>query len=374
MSAGGPLDIFFCGDVALGRGIDQVLEYPSRPNLYEPWVRDAREYVALAEAANGPIPRRASPSYPWGDALEVLARERPDARIVNLETSITTSEEPWPDKGIHYRMHPRNVACLTRFAVDVCVLANNHVMDWGYRGLAETLSTLDAAGLRHAGAGPDSRSARAPSIIEAGEANRVVVFAYGVESSGIPREWAATGERPGVRLLPDLARAGLDEVVADVEASRRPGDVVVASIHWGGNWGYGVPDAHRRFAHRLVEDAGVDLVHGHSSHHPLGIEVHRSRPILYGCGDFVNDYEGIRGYESFRGDLSLMYLASFDRATGDLLGLRMVPMAIRRFRLERASAADAELLASILAREGRELGTNVVFEPASGFLRLKGLP
>ena len=47
-----------------------------------------------------------------------------------------------------------------------------------------------------------------------------------------------------------------------------------------------------RFAHRLI-DAGVDVVHGHSSHHPRPIEVYRGKLILYGCGDTIDDYEGI---------------------------------------------------------------------------------
>jgi len=47
----------------------------------------------------------------------------------------------------------------------------------------------------------------------------------------------------------------------------------------------------------------VDIVHGHSSHHVKGIEVHRGKLILYGCGDFIDDYEGIKGYEAFRDDL-----------------------------------------------------------------------
>jgi poly-gamma-glutamate synthesis protein (capsule biosynthesis protein) len=146
--------------------------------------------------------------------------------------------------------------------------------------------------------------------------------------------------------------------------------VVVASIHWGGNWGYAVPAAHRRFAHALVEQCGVDVVHGHSSHHPLGIEVHQGRPILYGCGDFLNDYEGISGYEAYRGDLSLMYFLDVDPASGKLLRMVMVPMQMRRFRLNRASAKDARWLRDRLDRESRSLGCEVQ-AAADGNLELR---
>jgi poly-gamma-glutamate synthesis protein (capsule biosynthesis protein) len=128
-----------------------------------------------------------------------------------------------------------------------------------------------------------------------------------------------------------------------MRAVRRARDVVVVSVHWGGNWGYDVPPAHREFARRLIE-GGVDIVHGHSSHHPRPIEIYRDRLILYGCGDFINDYEGIPGYEEYRDDLVLMYFATVDVDTGRLVSLRMVPMQLHRFRPTRAAAADRRWL------------------------------
>ena len=173
-----------------------------------------------------------------------------------------------------------------------------------------------------------------------------------------------------MNLLPDLSPATLQQIAAQVEAVKRPADVVVASIHWGGNWGYAVPPAHQRFARGLIDRCGVDVVHGHSSHHPMGIEVYRGRPILYGCGDFLNDYEGIAGYEAYRGDLSLMYFLEVDPASGTLSRLRMVPMQTRRFRLHRASENDARWLRMRLDREGQPLGSQVEAGPG-GSLALR---
>lgn len=354
-----PLLLFLCGDVMTGRGIDQILRHPSGPVLYEHWVRDAGVYVELAEALNGPIPRPVDGRYIWGDALEELARRGPDVRIVNLETAVTHCGEHWPDKGINYRMHPDNASCLAEADIDVCVLANNHVLDWGYSGLAETLETLRELGIRQAGAGQTLAEAQAQALVDLGEKGRVIVFALGAASSGIPPEWCAAADRPGVALLPDLSRKTALEIGARVRQVRRDGDVVIASIHWGGNWGYHIPSQHRKFAHWLVEDAGVDLIHGHSSHHPKGIEVFRGKLILYGCGDFLNDYEGIRGYEEFRGDLSLMYFAALDPQSGCVRSLEMVPLQMHRFRLRRASAEDAEWLARILDRESRSTGAPI---------------
>lgn len=357
-STGEDTTLFLCGDVMTGRGIDQILPHPGAAYLFEAYMRSARGYVALAEQANGPIGRHVESGYVWGDAAAELERVRPAARIVNLETAVTRSDDAWPEKGIHYRMHPANTPCLTAAAIDCCVLANNHVLDWGYAGLAETLDALHRAGVRTAGAGGNAREAWAPAILELGPGRRVLVFAFGMESAGVPREWAASEDSAGVAFVEALSAAAVEAIGDRVRAVRRPGDLVVTSVHWGGNWGYAIPDAHRSFAHRLIDDADVDAVHGHSSHHPQGIEIHRGRPILYGCGDFLNDYEGIGGHASFRPELTLMYFPSFD-ATGRLTRFCATPMRIRRFRLERASASDALWLAALLTREGRALGTAV---------------
>jgi poly-gamma-glutamate capsule biosynthesis protein CapA/YwtB (metallophosphatase superfamily) len=351
-----PIRLFVCGDVMTGRGIDQILPHPGHPVLYEPYVRDAREYVRLAERVNGLIPRPVDEAYIWGDALAELARAGVDARIINLETSITSSEEAWPGKDIHYRMHPRNAGCLTVAHIDCCCLANNHVLDWGYPGLAETLQTLDEVGVAHAGAGRNAAEAAAPAVLEIAGKGRVLVFAFGSTTSGIPRAWGATRERPGVNLLADLSVATAERVAAEMRQLKRPGDVLIASIHWGSNWGYELPDEQVAFAHRLVE-GGVDLVHGHSSHHVRTVEVYRDHLILYGCGDFLNDYEGIGGYEAFRDDLRLIYLVTVDPGQGRLVEARLAPLRSKRLRLERASAADALWLRDLLNRLGTPSGT-----------------
>ena len=348
--------LFLCGDVMTGRGVDQVLPHPSDPRLYEPYMTSALAYVELAERANGPIPRPVDFAYVWADALAELERKRPAARIINLETSVTKSDD-YQAKGINYRMSPENVGCIAAAGIDCCALANNHVLDWGYAGLGETLEVLQEAGVKTAGAGRDIREAEAPAMLDVLGPGRVIVFAFGSVTSGIPRSWAAAENRPGVNLLDDLSERTVRRIADKVREVKRPDDIVVASIHWGANWGYEVPRRHAAFAHRLIDAAGVDVVHGHSSHHAKAIEVYRGKPILYGCGDFLNDYEGIAGHEAYRDDLALMYFVSIARPEGRLVGLDMTPLRIRNFRLNRASRDDARWLGDTLTREGRRFGT-----------------
>lgn len=354
----GGLSVLLCGDVMTGRGVDQILPRPGDPTLRESYLRDARRYVELAEAANGPIPSPVGFDWPWGDALDTAADLDPDVRVINLETSITRHDGFAPGKGIHYRMSPDNVACLTEFGPDVCTLANNHVLDFGRRGLADTLDALSDAGIRAAGAGRDLSRACEPAVIPVDDSARVIVLACGTGSSGIPRAWAATRDRSGVFRLPDLSDDTAARITDLVDAAKHPGDVAIVSIHWGSNWGYQVAPDQRRFAHRLI-DAGVDVVHGHSSHHPRPIEIYHGKLVLHGCGDFIDDYEGIGGYEQYRPDLRLMYLASLETGTGRLVELLMMPMQACKMRLRHACDAGTGWLRAALDQVSRPFGTGV---------------
>ena len=183
-----PITLFLCGDVMTGRGIDQVLPHPGDPILFEGYMKSARGYVELAEEANGPIPKPVDFSYIWGDALAELNSRKPDVRIINLETAVTRSDDV-EHKAVNYRMNPGNIPCITAANIDCCALANNHVLDWGYSGLAETLKTLKDAHIKIAGAGRDIQEAQSPAVMAIPEKGRVLVFSFGSETSGIPWSW-----------------------------------------------------------------------------------------------------------------------------------------------------------------------------------------
>lgn len=362
-----PLRLLLAGDVMTGRGIDQVLPHPGDPRLYESWVRDAREYVRLAERAHGTIPAPVPADYIWGEARAAMDRLDPALRIVNLETAVTAGGQPWPGKGIHYRMHPANVACLAAARIDACALANNHVLDWGLAGLEATLATLAAAGLRVAGAGRDRAEAWAPAVLPLADGRRVLLFSFATLSSGVPRAWAARAGRPGVALLPGLSSRAARAVARAIEAHRLPADRVVVSLHWGGNWGLAVPAAHQAFARKLIDLGAADVVHGHSSHHPLPIEVWRGKAILYGCGDLLNDYEGIGGHGRLRCDAGCLYALTLDDA-GGLQRLEIEPLQLCRFQLQAADAAARSWLQSVFDEGGRAFGTGVPGTNGSRFV------
>jgi poly-gamma-glutamate capsule biosynthesis protein CapA/YwtB (metallophosphatase superfamily) len=342
--------LFLAGDVMLGRGVDQILPTPGDPALQEATSTDARVYVGLAEAVNGPIPAPVSYGWPWGELPAMLADFGPDVRILNMETAITLAGDFAPGKSYHYRMNPANTGSLVVIRPDVCVLANNHVLDFGTIGLADTLHHLARGRLAAVGAGPNRTAARRPLAVPVRQ-GRVLVVAAATTCSWVPASWAASDDQPGVALLPDLAPSTAVELAETLRVRRLPGDITVASVHMGDNWGYEVASEQVAFARQLI-DCGVDVVHGHSSHHPRPLEIYRGKLILYGCGDLINDYEGVEEYFPWRPDLRVAYLVTLDARTGDLLRLELTPLRARQMRLARAGDEGSRWLREILATSG----------------------
>lgn len=231
------------------------------------------------------------------------------------------------------------------------------------------------AGIAVAGAGCNLAEARQPARLihrtgVRGEVKnaRVLVYSFCLTSSGVPETWRAGVNRAGINLLPDLSGQNVQDICHRISIDRNPGDIVVVSIHWGGNWGYAVPESHRHFARCLIDEARVSIVHGHSSHHAKAIENHHGGLILYGCGDLINDYEGISGYNQYKGYLSLMYFAGIDTVTGELIDLTIIPMRMKQFRLQHAAGDDIDWLCAMLNRESNLL--NARFTRCGGALIL----
>ena len=360
------ITLWLAGDVMTGRGIDQIQRHPGDPRLHEPWVHDARDYVRLAERVNGQVPAPVEPCYVWGGALTEIYARRPDLRILNLETAITERGAPWPDKGIHYRMHPDNLAVLQAVRPDCCALANNHLLDWGSEGLDDTLAALGRAGIGHAGAGRDAMTARAPAILALPGGGRLLVFARATADSGVMEGWDATPDRSGIALLEGLDESAALAFAAEVARWRRPGDLVLLSVHWGGNWGADIPQQQRRFAHRLIDLGAVDLLHGHSSHHARPPEVWRGRLIIHGCGDLINDYEGIGREGPYDPGAVCLWFVHIAR-DGLLQGLEIVPLRLQRLQLVRADAEARYSLRELLLHDSSRTGVTLADQPDGGW-------
>ena len=324
------MEIAFVGDVMLGRLVAEEL-------------------------------RRRPPEYPWGDTLPLLRRA--DVVVGNLEFVLADDGAPWPGKTFHFRADRRVVASLEAAGFALVSVANNHVLDFGTDAALESLTTLAQRGIGFAGAGPTADAARRPAVIHRDDLS-IAMLAF---TDNEP-DWEAGPESPGVHHVPvslhDPRAAALLDAVA---REREDVDLLIVSAHWGGNWGIDVPRSHRVFARALV-DAGADVVFGHSPHVVRGVEVYGGRPILYGAGDFVDDY-AVDPVE--RNDRSFVFVLRTEDAVP--IELRLHPTEIVDFHARLADRYAAEI-ARDMAQRCAALGTRAVWDEEESCLVIRIVP
>jgi poly-gamma-glutamate capsule biosynthesis protein CapA/YwtB (metallophosphatase superfamily) len=314
----------------------------------------AMRMVLLGDVMLGRLVNRhlatAAPEYSWGDTLPLLRSA--DILVANLECVIADRGEPWPGKIFTFRSDLKNVAVLTAARATAVSLANNHSLDYGPEALRDCVAALDRHGIRPAGAGLTLEAARRPAEFKAGEM-RAALVAF---SDNEP-EWEA-GSTPGVHYVPmDPRDRRFVRLLAAVSEARRTHDLVIVSAHWGPNWGNLPPEEHVTAAHLFV-DAGAHVIFGHSPHVVRGIEVYRGRPILYSCGNYVDDYavdEVERNDESF--------IFCLDYTAGALQRLLLVPTMIEDFQARLAQGRDAERIVRRMRTLCAGLGTEARHVP-----------
>ena len=318
------MKIAFVGDVMLGRLVNQAL-------------------------------RSREPQYPWGDTLGVLRRA--DLRVGNLEFVLADDGHPWPGKEFHFRSDSANVESLRTADFRLVSLANNHVLDYGADALLEQLGTLDRWEISHAGAGVDRDGAtRAAAYLH--DDLTVALLAF---TDNEP-DWDAAPGGPGVNFVPvDAAIDRTRHLLGSVRRTAAEANLLIVSAHWGGNWGTAAPAAHRALAHDLI-DAGAHVVYGHSPHVFRGVEVYRNRPILYGTGDFVDDY-AVDPFE--HNDESFIFVLETERDIPT--ALRLYPTEIVEFQARMARDAASQIARRMQALCS-ELGTESTWLPHDGCL------
>ena len=301
----------------------------------------------VAEALNYHM----GPEEPWGGVMALL--DAADLRIINLECAITDNEQPWTRtaKVFQFRAKPSAIETLRTARIDACSLANNHTLDFEEQGLLDTLEHLDAAGIRHAGAGRNQEEAVDPAIliVPAEHTHRVALLAF---TDNEP-SFAAGPDRPGTNYLPvSLRPEVLRRVERAVSAVREVGvDTVIFSNHWGPNMVQRPIEIFRRFA-RAVIDLGVDIYYGHSAHVFQGVEIYHGKPILYDTGDFIDDYAVNR---ELRNDWSFFFRVSVEEGRFERLDL--IPVKLSYARVDLAKGGEREIILDRMERLSAEMGT-----------------
>lgn len=319
----GVVRLAFVGDVMLGRGVSKMLK--AHP-----------------------------PDWIWGDALPLLRAST--AVIANLESPITSSSQRWQRtwKTYRFRGDPETIDILTCANVRFVNLANNHMLDYEARGLLDTMHNLDAAGIRHAGAGRSAAEAKRPVLLELPGLTVGLLAA----TDTMPA-FAAGSDRPGTHVIRiDPASRDLAWVRASVEELQQRGaNLIVLTLHWGPNMRLAPWRRFREFAHAAI-DCGVDIIHGHSAHIVQGIEIYKGRPILYDTGNFVDDYWK---FPFLPDDVSFAFF--IDLQAGAAARLRMVPVRLHPQPVRLATGRTRRMITNRLRRCSAALGTTLVEHP-----------
>ena len=216
-------------------------------------------------------------TYPFKKVKPLLEA---DYLMGNLEAPITVYSEPFlPDKKYTYKQDLAAGQALKDTGFDLLVLANNHTLDYGPTGLADTLELADQLGLTVIGGGPDEESARAGTVVEI-NGTRVGILAYMEPYGSYERqEWFADGDHPG------CSKMTKEAVREDIARMREQADLVIVHAHYGRN--YKPPTRKQEKYSRMIIDAGADVVNGHHSHAAQGIEIYKGKPIIYSLGNFT---------------------------------------------------------------------------------------
>jgi poly-gamma-glutamate capsule biosynthesis protein CapA/YwtB (metallophosphatase superfamily) len=244
-------------------------------------------------------------------------------------------------------MHPNNVASLHIPPIDYAGLANNHTLDFCKEGLLDTVRTLKEAKIAFAGAGESREEATRPAVLEVPrpeerDENMPVYRIHVYAASDHPLDWAS---EPGFHLM-DYGPLTKERLKQLLTSQKNPApDIKVFSVHWGPNYAWQPATEIRSMAHFLVDECGVDIIHGHSSHHVQGVETYKGKLIIYGCGDFVDDYAVSRGY---RNNLSAVWRVTLRENDGhgqkklSLKSLEVFPSKIHLFRASVLDKMDAD--------------------------------
>src|SRR5262245_27254072 len=297
---------------------------------------------AVAEAL-----QETPPEELWGDDVRALCASL-DLVVCNLECCIAEGGEPTrriPGKPFFFRGPPSAMGALRAVGVRAVSLANNHALDYEEDALSESLEWLNDAGVASAGAGLGPDRARRPAVVSAGERVGLVCV------SDHPHEYAARGGSYGIAHA-ELEGGPPNWLLDEVRRLRQGCDRVIAFPHWGPNMNPTPARWQLRVA-ALLQEAGADLVAGHSAHVFHGIAWGERGPVLTDLGDALDDY---RVDPVLRNDLGV--LAIWRPGAGEE-ELELVGLKLDFCHTDLAHGADADWIADRLVTACGQLGTDI---------------
>lgn len=289
-------------------------------------------------------------NYVWGNMLGLL--KNADLTIINLENAVAKSGVPWhkTPKVFFYKADPKAIDVLKAAGVNYVTLANNHVLDYEEEALIETLQHLEKSKIPYAGAGRNIAEASKPAFLKAKDI-KVAVIAF---TDNMP-EWAAEKAKPGVNYIEILMdNKNFGKIKKAIEDVKRKADIVVVSAHWGPNMRQRPSNEFKKFA-RAAIDAGAYIFHGHSAHIFQGIEIYKGKLIMYGTGDFIDDYAVD---PLLRNDQTFLFLVTLSK--GKINKIELIPSIISLMQVNRAYGSDFEEISEKMIMLSKEMETKII--------------
>ena len=281
-------------------------------------------------------------AYPWGNILPIL--KNTDINIINLETTLSNSNKKIP-KVFNFKATPDKVKSLTKASINVVNLANNHILDFDTEGLLETIQTLNAAGIKHVGAGKNLEMAKKMVTIKK-NGIKIGVIGY----TDYPKAWAATKEKTGTNFI---QIGSIQKIKNDIKTAKKNVDILIITIHWGPNMRQQPPKEFQDFAHQII-NAGADIIHGHSAHIFQGVEVYKDKLIMYDTGDFVDDY---KVDSLLRNDQSFLFLVTVNK-TG-IKKIKLIPLLISNMQVNKAEGEEKKEMIKKIKKLSAEFNTHI---------------
>jgi len=290
----------------------------------------------------------------WAEATADIAPEiNGDINFANLETVVTDRNDIKPNlKLFAFRTHPDGVRHLVATGLNAFSTANNHAMDFGVAGAAETLKHLGEIGIVHAGLGRNRAEARTPRLITAKETT-FALGALGIIGSAYASP--AEGEKRAGQLSYNEA-GDLDEAVATLASTQA--DYRILSVHYGQEFDVKTSANDRRRLTQAVAD-GADLVVGHHQHVVNGIEIVDGAPIFYGLGNFLHwGTQDMSRHDICRdyGLIARVHLTAVDDETPKLRAIEALPITNMHKATRRLTGEDAEARIRVLNHLAEQFG------------------
>lgn len=309
------IKICFCGDVMLGRLVNNVLE------------RDNFKYV-------------------WGSTLKIW--KKADFRIINLECVISSKGKKWKPfkKVFHFRASLKAINCLKVAKIDCVCLANNHTLDYGKEAFLEMLNILKINKIGYCGAGKNFEEAKRPFEKKVRN-NLIKIFNF---TDNMP-EWKANKNNAGINFI------RIDEKSAEdiLKYSGNEDSIKILSLHWGPNMLRYPLQNHIQFAEKLIKS--FKIIFGHSSHLFQPIQVFGNNVCIYDCGDFIDDYY----VDPFlRNDETFLFLAYFKNSF--LKKLKLFPCLISNMQVNLAKGELAKVICKKMVEISKIFGTKFEFK------------